>query len=58
MYIVSKEIPTYIEVDPPEGDIPPAAPGRGGRGRGGPPTPPPDAVPDFVAYDAPYDFMM
>lgn len=57
MYVVSKEIPTYIKLIHPK-DIPPAAPGRGGRGRGGPPTPPPNVGPEFVAYDAPYDFMM
>jgi glucose dehydrogenase len=76
LYVVSKELPTYIKLLPPgaanqggrggrEG-APPAAdggapPARGGGappvGRGGPTGPPPNAGPDFVAYNAPYDFM-
>jgi quinoprotein glucose dehydrogenase len=56
LYVVSKEIPTYLKLVHPK-DIPPAVPG-GGRGRGGPPIPPPGVGPDFVAYDAPYEFML
>ena len=56
MYVVSKEIPTYLKLVHPK-DIPPAQPG-GGRGRGGPPAPPPGVGPDFVAYDSPYEFML
>ena len=62
MYIVSKELPTLLKVNPPG-----ARGARGGRGRGGdaatpatPPQPPPavpGAGPDFVRYDVPYDFM-
>ena len=53
MYIVSKEIPTYLKLQPP------GTGGRSGRGgRGGPPVPPPNVGPDFVPYDAPYDFLL
>jgi quinoprotein glucose dehydrogenase len=56
LYVVSKEIPTFLKLVHPR-DIPPAAPG-GGRGRSGPPIPPSGVGPDFVAYDAPYEFML
>jgi quinoprotein glucose dehydrogenase len=66
MYIVSKELPTLIQIQLP------GAAGRGGRGgagvggggpeaggRGGPPPqPPPNAGPGFIAYNAPYDFLL
>src|SRR5262249_20295610 len=52
MYVVSKEIPTYIKLFPP-GTAP-----QSGRGRGGPPAAPPNAPSGFVPYEAPYDFML
>jgi quinoprotein glucose dehydrogenase len=54
MYVVSKEIPTYLKLIPP--GTPPTEGGRGGRG--GPPVPPPNTPPGFVLYNSPYDFLM
>jgi quinoprotein glucose dehydrogenase len=49
MYIVSKEIPTFVKVIHPR-DIPPSeSPGPGS---------PANMGPDFVAYHAPYEWML
>ena len=59
MYIVSKELPMILKLEPP----------RPARGRAGepassepassePPRPPAALVTDFIQYSAPYDFML
>jgi len=64
LYIVSKELPTLIQLFPPgEGGRGRGAGPGGGRGRGRgapppPPPPPPNAGGDFVPYTSPYDFML
>jgi quinoprotein glucose dehydrogenase len=61
MFISSKELPTLLKLNPPgagRGGRGGAGGGGGGGGRGNA-APPPQAYrpPDFVAYDAPYNFM-
>jgi glucose dehydrogenase len=59
LFVVSKELPTYVKLRVPE-----AAPGTGAAAppAGAPPRPapqpPPNAGEDFVAYVAPVDFML
>jgi glucose dehydrogenase len=66
IYIVSKELPMTIKLNPPGAG---RGGGGGGRGRGGKggdgapvaPAPPPPAAffdPGFTHYNAPYDFMI
>ena len=50
MYIVSKELPTYLKLQPPGA-------GRGGRS-GAAPEPPATDDSGFIRYNAPYDFML
>jgi quinoprotein glucose dehydrogenase len=50
-YIVSKELPTAVELRAPQT-------GAQAPGPGGPQAPPPNAGPDFIAYTAPVDFML
>jgi quinoprotein glucose dehydrogenase len=73
MYISSKELPTYLKLNLPgaRGAGRGAGGGGGGGGRdgrgaagaapggrgGNPPPPPAYRPPDFVAYDAPYNFL-
>ncbi len=52
LYVVSKELPTFVRLVPPGG-----GPGGGGQG-GGQPQVVPNADSDFIAYTAPVDFMM
>jgi quinoprotein glucose dehydrogenase len=50
-YVVSKELPTTANLRAPQPGAQPAGPP-------GPALPPPNAGPDFVAYQAPVDFML
>ncbi|HEV3197752.1 MAG TPA: pyrroloquinoline quinone-dependent dehydrogenase [Bryobacteraceae bacterium] len=57
MFIVSKELPTFLKLERPgEGRS-----GRGAASRGGGPVPPPLSLPadtSFIPYTAPIDFML
>jgi glucose dehydrogenase len=61
LFVVSKELPTYVKLRVPE-----PQPGAGGAAAAPPPgapsrpapQPPPNAGEDFVAYVAPVDFML
>lgn len=50
LYVSSLELPTVVTLIEPNG--------RGGRGRGRGAAPPPNANPEFVAYDAPMEFLL
>src|SRR5262249_34920917 len=56
MYIVSKELPTYLKLNPPGQGAARGGGGRGGRGDA-PPTPRAYRPPEFIEYAAPYNFM-
>jgi quinoprotein glucose dehydrogenase len=59
LFVVSKELPTYVRLRTPESVLPAggAAPPPGGGNRP-PPVVPPNAGADFIAYVAPVDFML
>jgi quinoprotein glucose dehydrogenase len=59
MYVVSKELPAYMRLIHPK-DIPPDTPPQAGTNRGypGPPKPPTNVGPGFVAYDMPQLFIL
>jgi glucose dehydrogenase len=64
LFVVSKELPTYVKLRPPESVF--GAGAAGGGARGGPPNPgnrppplpPPNAGEGFIPYVAPVDFMI
>lgn len=59
LFVVSKELPTYVKLRAPEAVQPAATGGSAPAGNRPPPLPPPNAdVPDFLPYVAPVDFMI
>jgi quinate dehydrogenase (quinone) len=61
LFVVSKELPVFTKLRPPESVVGPAGGGGGGGPPGGnrpPPLPPPNAGEGFVPYVAPVDFML
>jgi len=60
LFVVSKELPVYTKLRPPESVAGPGGAGAGGPPPGNrpPPLPPPNAGEGFVPYVAPVDFMI
>ena len=60
LFVVSKELPVYTKLRPPESVAGPGGAGGGGPPPGNrpPPLPPPNAGEGFVPYVAPVDFMI
>jgi quinoprotein glucose dehydrogenase len=59
LFVVSKELPVYTKLRPPESVVGPGGGGGGGPpGNRPPPLPPPNAGEGFIPYVAPVDFMI